>query len=191
MAGITPLALSRRRPSAFADFYAQHAERLLVFFARRTFDVHAAADLTAETFAQAYGSRGRFRGTTDDEAAGWLYAIAHRQLARYRRRGLVERQAVERLGLQLPALGDDEYARIEAKAGLAVLRPRLADAAGELAPTLRVALWLRVVDELPYSEVARRLAISEEAARARVSRALRSLAAVVPADLTSTQEAAS
>jgi RNA polymerase sigma-70 factor (ECF subfamily) len=34
---------------------------------------------------------------------------------------------------------------------------------------------LRVVDELPYCEVARRLAITEEAARARVSRALRGL----------------
>jgi RNA polymerase sigma-70 factor (ECF subfamily) len=35
---------------------------------------------------------------------------------------------------------------------------------------------LRVVDELPYPDVAARLGISEQAARARVSRALRALA---------------
>lgn len=184
MANTTPLALSKRHPSAFADFYVRHAERLLVFFARRTFDVEMAADLTAETFAEAYQSRRRFRGTSDEEAAGWLYAIARRQLVRYRRRGMVERQAIERLGLQVPALGDDECERIEAKAGLTAMRAQLADAARTLAPDIRVALWLRVVDELPYREVAERLAITEEAARARVSRALRALT-----DIISTQEA--
>lgn len=186
MAHTTPLALSKRRPSAFADFYAEHAERLLVFFARRTFDVEMAADLTAETFAQAYRSRRRFRGTTDDEAAGWLYAIARRQLVRYRRRGMVERQTLERLGLQAPTPSDDEHERIEAKAGLSVMRAQLADAARELSPDVRVAVWLRVVDELSYQEVALRLAITEEAARARVSRALRILNQTI-----STQEAPS
>ena len=39
----------------------------------------------------------------------------------------------------------------------------------------REALWLRVVDEQPYARVASRLGISEQAARARVSRALRAI----------------
>ena len=38
---------------AFVALYREHAEALLVFFARRTLDAEAAADLTAETFAQA------------------------------------------------------------------------------------------------------------------------------------------
>jgi RNA polymerase sigma-70 factor (ECF subfamily) len=38
------------------------------------------------------------------------------------------------------------------------------------------AIKLRVIDELAYSEVARALNISEQAARLRVSRGLRSLA---------------
>jgi RNA polymerase sigma-70 factor (ECF subfamily) len=45
----------------------------------------------------------------------------------------------------------------------------------ELSPAHRDALRLRIVEELPYPEVARRLEISEPAARARVSRALRAL----------------
>ena len=46
---------------------------------------------------------------------------------------------------------------------------------GRLAPTQRSAVELRVVRELPYPDVADRLGISEQAARARVSRALRAL----------------
>ena len=38
---------------------------------------------------------------------------------------------------------------------------------------------MRIVDELPYPDVARRLEITEQAARARVSRGLASLAALL------------
>jgi len=54
----------------FAAFYAEHAERVLVFLARRCLDSEVAVDLMAETFAQAYADRRRFRGTSQGEAAG-------------------------------------------------------------------------------------------------------------------------
>jgi RNA polymerase sigma-70 factor, ECF subfamily len=158
------------------DFYAAHSRQLLVFFARRTFDVEAARDLTAETFAQAFEHRRRFRGSTDAEARGWLYGIARHQLSRYARSGVVERKAVERLGIRLPTVGEDDYERVVELAGLAQLRERVAAAFGELSDGQRDALRLRVVDERSYSEVARTLGISEQTARARVSRALRRLA---------------
>jgi RNA polymerase sigma-70 factor, ECF subfamily len=56
------LRRARQDPSAFTDFYAAHSRQLLVFFARRIFDVQAARDLTAETFAQPFEHRRRFRG---------------------------------------------------------------------------------------------------------------------------------
>lgn len=56
---------SRERPMAFDGFYQAHARELLLFFTRRTFDVEVARDLTAETFAQAFEHRRRFRGRTD------------------------------------------------------------------------------------------------------------------------------
>ena len=115
-----------------------------------------------------------------------IYTIAHSQLARYHHRGTVERRALQRLGLQAPAVSDDEHERIEAKAGLNAMRAELVDAARELSVEVRVALWLRVVDELPYREIAQRLDITEEVARARVSRALRTLTPI-----TWTQEALS
>jgi DNA-directed RNA polymerase specialized sigma24 family protein len=53
----------------------------------------------------------------------------------------------------------------------------VADRLARLSPEQRNALRMRVVEELEYPEVARRLQASEEAARARVSRGLRQLAA--------------
>lgn len=180
------LRRARREPSAFTDFYAEHSRPLLAFFARRTFDVEVARDLAAETFAQAFEHRRRFRGSTDAEAAGWLFGIARHQLSRYVRTGVVERKAVERLGIRVPAVSEDDYERIVELAGLAELRERVAAAFGELSNGQRDALRLRVLDERPYREVARTLGISEQAARARVSKALRRLADAI--EMTSATE---
>jgi RNA polymerase sigma factor (sigma-70 family) len=86
---------------------------------------------------------------------------------------------VERLGIQVPAVNEDDYQHIVELAGLAELRDRVAAAFGELSDDQRDALRLRVIDERPYCEVARMLGISEQTARARVSRALRRLADAV------------
>lgn len=47
--------------------YEAHAGDLLRFFARRTLQPEVAVDLMAETFAQAFIDRARFRGSED----GW------------------------------------------------------------------------------------------------------------------------
>ena len=173
-------ATRRSADERFERLYDDHATRLLVFFARRTVDIEIARDLWAETLAAAYAGRRRFRGRSDDEAAAWLYGIANRQLARYWRRGRAELRALHRHGLARPALEDADYERIEALAGLDAVRADLARELSALSAGSREAVRLRVVDELPYPEVAARLAISESTARARVSRALRRLAEVVP-----------
>ena len=65
---------------------------------------------------------------------------------------------------------------MEELAGLRDLRPMLSDAIGILPPEQRRAVELRVVGELDYPQVAAAMGVSEEAARARVSRGLRALA---------------
>jgi RNA polymerase sigma-70 factor (ECF subfamily) len=52
-------------------------------------------------------------------------------------------------------------------------------ALADLGAEQREAVRLRAVDELGYPAIARRLGISEQAARARVSRGLRALAAAL------------
>jgi RNA polymerase sigma-70 factor, ECF subfamily len=159
----------------FDELYRRESEGVLVFFARRTLDPEAALDLTAETFALAYlGWRG-LRGHSREERQAWLYTIARRRLSRYLRRGRVERRALRRLGIQTPVAHEDDLALIEERAGLAELRAALSGELVRLSADQRRALELRIVQERPYAEIAHDLGISELAARARVSRALRAL----------------
>jgi RNA polymerase sigma-70 factor (ECF subfamily) len=163
----------------FARLYATHSRRMVAFFARRTYDAQLALDLTAETFAQAFSGRRRFRGTTEEEAAAWLFTIANRQLTRYWRRGRAEQRAVRRLGLQVPVLDHDDAARIIDLAGLADVRAALAEELARLPEPTQQALQLRVVEERDYREVAQLLGTTEMTARARVSRGLLALAAAL------------
>jgi RNA polymerase sigma factor (sigma-70 family) len=156
--------------------YARHHDELLLFLVRRTADVEAALDLWSETFAQAVAGRRKFRGNTEAEEAGWLYAIARRQLARYFRRGYAEKRALQKLGLERPPADQELIAEISHRAQLDVLRQELSVALATLSEPVREAVRLRIVDELPYIEVAQSLSISEQAARARVSRGLAALA---------------
>jgi RNA polymerase sigma-70 factor (ECF subfamily) len=182
------LRRARTETSAFASVYAAQAQAVLVFFVRRTFEVEVARDLTAETFAQAFEHRRRYRGSTDAEATGWLFGIASNQLGHYVRRGVVARKSVQRLGIRIPHVADEDYERIVELAGLSELRERVASAFADLSPDQRDALRLRVVDERSYDEVAAALGVSEQTARARVSGALRRLADAVgmtaPAEVT-------
>lgn len=163
-------------PEAFIALYEREAEPLLVFFTRRTLDVEVALDLTAETFAQAWRGWPRVRLDSGEEVRGWLFTIARRQLGRYLRRGRVERRALRQMGVSLPVLHEDDVGEIERAAGLASLRSALGAELVKLSRSQREALRLRIVEEMPYAEVARRLGVSESTARQRVSRGLRALA---------------
>jgi RNA polymerase sigma factor (sigma-70 family) len=159
-----------------AALYDRCGADLLVFLTRRTADPEVALDLWSESFAQAILSKRRYRGTTDAEAAAWLYGIAKNQLLHYYRRGSAEQRAVARLGMQRPQVTAQIEADLVRRAGLDAIREDLAQAVAALSRDVREAITLRVVEELPYVDVARRLSISEQAARTRVSRGLKTLA---------------
>lgn len=160
----------------FVALYRRESELVLRFCARRVLDAETAVDLCAETFAQAFRGRGSFRGRSEEEARAWLLTIARRQVARYLKKGVLDRRARDALGLQTPQLQDGEAEEIEQRMGLAPLRAMLAEELARLGGDQREALRLRVVEERPYPEVATSLGVSEATARARVSRGLRALA---------------
>src|SRR4051794_14887552 len=167
------LRAARRDPEAFCRFYERHALRLRNHLRAEVGRREVANDLTAETFAQALVSLRRFRGETDDAAAAWLYGIARNLVHQYRRRERVATAARERLGMPVRDYG--EYDEAEEHEDARALAPALREALDGLPPGERAALELRVVDGLPYEEVAGRLEIAVPAARMRVSRALRTL----------------
>ncbi len=147
------------------------------YFVARTHDPEVAVDLVAETFAMVVRDRRTFRGDGDEAALAWTYAIARNLLAGWYRRGAIELRAMQRLGIERPELDAVEHERLIELGGLQQERQRVAQRLAELPEQQRAAVRLRVVDERPYADLADALGISEQTARARVSRGLRTLAA--------------
>jgi RNA polymerase sigma-70 factor (ECF subfamily) len=166
------LAAARTDAHAFRDLYDRYAGRIHAFHAGRTRDHELALDLTAETFAQAWLSRRRFEDRAGGSAGPWLYAIARNVLVTSVRRHHLERSACERLGLLAEHNGHHSLPEPDGE-----WLTGLDDALRQLAPELEQAVRLRIVDELPYDEVARVASTSSGAARVRVHRALAALRA--------------
>jgi RNA polymerase sigma factor (sigma-70 family) len=162
-------------PAAFAELYGRHVESVHRWLDRRM--GWLAADLTAETFTRAWLVRDRFRDERDGSALPWLLGIAGRLVADAARHDRVETRARVRLGLSTELSVDAGHDEVERRLSpRRMLERRLA----ELPAHERDAIDLRIIDELGYDEVARRLHIRPAAARLRVSRALGRLRRTVP-----------
>lgn len=159
-----------------ARLYRRYAQTLLLFFQRRVHDPELATDLLADTFTVVLEQRAQFRGFGKDELTGWLWAIAQSRLREHERHGEVVARTEQRLGRERRALTDREIERIEELAGLEQLRDAVRERMESLPEERREVVRLRVVENLPYSEIAVRLGLSSETARMRVSRTLRQLA---------------
>jgi RNA polymerase sigma-70 factor (ECF subfamily) len=169
------LALASKDPLAFREFYDRYAAWVRSWFLRQTGSDSAALDLTAETFAQAWHASRRFRDMADGSGAPWLFGIARNLLRQYHNHNRIESAARERLGL--PAAWADcvDYEEVDERLEAGSLSPALRLAIKALPREQRRALELRVVQQLEYEEVAGALGCSQNAARLRVSRALRAL----------------
>jgi RNA polymerase sigma factor (sigma-70 family) len=146
------------------------APAVLRFFAKRTRDAERAFDLTAETFAKAFEKREQFRGSTDVEAAAWLWSIARNELGRYHRRASVELAALHRLGLERPAPSDAELRKVEELAATEDAREQVERAMAGLPPEQQEVLRMRFIEEMAYPEIAKALGVSCDVVRARASR---------------------
>jgi RNA polymerase sigma factor (sigma-70 family) len=162
-------------PAAFGELYERHAASVFRWLERRM--GWLAADLTAETFTRAWLQRGRFSDEREGSALPWLLGIAGRLVADAARHDRVETRARERLDLPTELISDDGYDAVERQLSP---RPMLERRLAELPVHERDAIDLRIIDELAYDEVARRLNVRPATARLRVSRALGRLRRSVP-----------
>jgi RNA polymerase sigma factor (sigma-70 family) len=164
------LAAAGQDPDAFRELYERYAEAVHGYFVRRTGSRPAALELTAETFAQAWFVRSRFRDEARGSAAPWIYGIARNVLLMSIRRGALERRATERLAL---------LQRLDVAPATEAPSEAWADGADELLDTLpahqREAVRLRVLEDRPYDDIAQALGTTPATARVRVHRGLRSL----------------
>ena len=167
---------ARNDPEAFAELYRRHVRPIHAWLHTRA-PAAIAVELTAETFAQAALSLGRFQDRANGSAAPWLFGIAKNLYRRYVEKERVETRARERLGVEVRTY--DEFERVEERTYAEHVAPQLALALAALPAGQREAVQLHVVDELPYAAVATRLGVSELAVRLRVMRGLKRLARAV------------
>src|SRR5690349_11551113 len=169
------LALASKDPLAFREFYDRYAAWVRSWFVRQTGSETAALDLTAETFAQAWHASKRFKDLADGSGAPWLFGIARNLLRQYHKHNRIESAARERLGMPTAWAECEDYEAVDDRMFATSLAPLLKNAVRALPSEQRKALELRVVQQLDYEEVAGALGCSQNAARLRVSRALRAL----------------
>ena len=161
------LRAARKDPAAFRELYERYAPRVYAFHLARTSDPDAAFDLTAETFAQAWFARRRFRDEANGSAGPWLFGIARHLVAQSVRRRQIESRACERLGIRDRL--DEPPASIEPQEAWL---DGLDDAFADLPAGQRAAVELRVLEGLDYDDVAAGLGTTPAAARVRVARGL-------------------
>jgi RNA polymerase sigma factor (sigma-70 family) len=157
---------------AFSPFYGRYETAVLGYFLRRTRDPELAADLSAEVFAAVLVAAEGYRAEAES-AAGWLFTIAANTLRMSARRGRVEEAARRQLGVRdAVELQAEHLDRVERdRAG----DSWVTDLLSRLPADQREAIRARVLDELPYAEIAVRLQTSSLVVRKRVSRGLHNL----------------
>jgi RNA polymerase sigma factor (sigma-70 family) len=157
--------------AAFAAFYRRHVAEVLAFLVRRVGSAEVAADLTGETFAAALLACERYRAD-EAPALAWLLGIARNKLRESARRGSVEIEARQRLGMPAIAFDDEDILRVQELASVGEEALTLLE---QLPAAQRDAVRARVVDELDYERLALELGHSQQVVRQHVSRGLRRL----------------
>jgi RNA polymerase sigma-70 factor, ECF subfamily len=151
----------------FRAIYERNAAHVFRFALSLGADGTEAEDITAEAFARAFTSAAPIRQET---ARAYLMTIARHYFLETRRRTRRETDLVVSLrdGRASPEIAAEHRAELSALGGLLT----------HLTDTDRTALLMRAVDDMPYEEIARALGISVGAAKVKVHRARRTLAAL-------------
>lgn len=151
----------------FSELYRRHCGSVFQLALRLIKEREMAADAVQETFAKAFAARASFKG--ESAASTWLYRIAYNtcldKLAKRRPHEPLE--SVER--------PDAPASRPEPAAEAADAAARVRAALARLDEDDRRLLCLQMDEALGYAELAAVLGCSQEAVRARVSRARRRL----------------
>jgi RNA polymerase sigma factor (sigma-70 family) len=154
---------------AFGELFARHADAVVAYLRKRTASAELAADLTAETFAEALLAVHRGRAEQVPNGIAWLLGIARHKLIDSYRSADAQDLARAEIGLPRLEIDDAELERIDRLAG----REQPAVAALErLSVDEREAIVERILRERNYEEIARDLGHGEATIRKRVSRGL-------------------
>ncbi len=153
-----------------AVLLARHGLELARHLRRLLRDDDVAQDLLQDTMLRAHRALTRLGPGANERA--WLYRIATNVALNHLRGRTRERGALERHGRELDIAHDSDGADRDEDARR---RDTLWRRIGALPERQRVAITLRVADELDYDEIAARMGCTVEAARANVYQATKRL----------------
>jgi RNA polymerase sigma-70 factor (ECF subfamily) len=162
------------RRDRFERMYIEHRDALFAFLAYRTGDRALAQDLLGDVFERALRSHLRFDPRRGSETT-WLYAIAVNRLRDHHRRALVERRALELVGIEESVPVDPPDDRLAD-------RDRVMRALTFLSPQAREIIALRFGADLTAPQIARVTQEPLTTIEGRLYRALRRLRAVLETD---------
>jgi len=165
------------RPEACAELVRTHYQAVYRFLAHLTRDVHAAEDLTQETFAAAWQRLGSFEGRAT--LATWLHRIAYTKFVDAQRAVCRHAESMKQTAL-MNAPSSDPF---EAVAADDEAR-RLYRALEELNPQERTLLVLHYLQGLSYREMATVLDEPAGTVKWRTREALGRLRAVLGEEVT-------
>lgn len=152
---------------AFAEIVRLHYPTLLAVARRRLGTQADAEDAVQETLLRAFRALDRFGDHGDWRLGAWLNRI----LLNVCLDAGARRQQSDRLEVRLEGVAVADERDVADLASDPVALAAVQQALDSLPATQQRAFVLRVVDDLPYPEVAEQLGISEDNARARVQRA--------------------
>ncbi len=168
-------AAQRGNRAAFAQLVERYWDRLYRWLYHLTRNRHAAEDLTQETFLRALAAIHTFRPGSNFRA--WVFRIGHNNFVNQKR---AERRTKHQLPEDdvVPTTTTTEQ-DTETREVLEVVQKAVA----ELPADFRIALQLRVGEELSFREVAQILGITEETARWRVFKARQKLMKILAPEM--------
>ena len=171
-------AYGRGDAAAFDLLYARHRGGLYRFLLRGLSQRAVAEELYQETWARVVAARERWR--PEAKFSTWLYQIAHNLLVDHYRRQRGDGTAGERTDALLEALPDEERRQPEQALSEFERRRGLQLAIGALPPEQRVALQLRLEQELSLEEIGRITGAGRETVKSRLRYAMDKLRATLP-----------
>ena len=164
---------------AFETLYREYYQKVYAFLYRLCADATVAEDLTQETFLQAYQSFHKFRG--DCEVFTWLAAIGKHTYFKYLKKKKLHLDAAN---LELVA---QSYLQNEDSPEEHVHKKDIENAVRKIVENIpkkyRDVVLLRIYAELPFSQIAQSLKISESSAKVIYFRAKKMLMEVLKDEL--------
>ena len=163
----------------FETLYREYYQKVYAFLYRLCADPDLAEDLTQETFLQAYQSFHKFRG--DCEIFTWLAAIGKHTYFKYLKKKKLHLDAAN---LELVA---QSYLQNEDSPEEHIHKKDVENAVRKVVENIpkkyRDVVLLRIYAELPFSQIAQSLKISESSAKVIYFRAKKMLMEVLKDEL--------